>query len=269
MSISITKSAVSLCAIAVLAACTASPTGRDQILLYSDQEMSSLGGQSFEQIKQQEKISGDSSLNRYVQCVARHITAQVPQQYHQAGWEVVVFDSEQANAFALPGGKIGVYTGLLKIAQNQDQLAAVIGHEVGHVMADHSNERLTHNQLAGVTMAVAGAAIAASDSDDSAMWMAALGLGVQVGVMLPYSRTQESESDVIGLDLMAQAGFDPTQSVALWRNMAKASSGQPPEFFSTHPSHDTRIADLESNMSRAQGIAAKAHNKGLNPKCRL
>ncbi|GAA5213779.1 M48 family metallopeptidase [Corallincola platygyrae] len=269
MPLSLKKSAISLCAVAVISACASSPTGRDQLLLFSDQEMASMGAQSFEQIKQQEKISGDSVLNRYVQCVARHITAQVPKQYHQSGWEVVVFDSKQANAFALPGGKIGVYTGLLDIAENQHQLASVIGHEVGHVMADHSNERLTHSQLTGLTVAAAGVALSAADAENKALWMAALGLGVQVGVMLPYSRTQESESDVIGLDLMAKAGFDPQGSVDLWRNMAKASNGAPPEFFSTHPSHSTRIADLQANMSRAQGIAEQARKKGLKPDCRI
>ena len=222
----------SLLTLAGITACSSSPTGRNQILLFSDQDMSQLGAQSFEQMKQQQKISQDAKTNAYVQCVTNSITKHIPKPGFDE-WEVVVFESDQVNAFALPGGKIGVYTGLLKVAVNQDQLATVIGHEIAHVIADHSNERLSQTQLA-----------------NKGMTMAALGLGVQYGVILPYGRTQESEADIVGLRYMADAGFDPNQSVNLWQNMAKASGGnQPPELLSTHPSHSTRIQDLRATIT--------------------
>lgn len=235
-----------------LTACTASPTGRNQVLLFSDSDMSSLGAQSFEQMKQQQSISKDARVNAYVQCVARCVTQHVPKQASFDDWEVVVFDSDQVNAFALPGGKIGVYTGLLNVAKNQDQLATVIGHEIAHVLADHSNERLSQSQLASAGLQITNVALGSSDyAQYRNVTMAALGLGVQYGVLLPYGRSQESEADIVGLELMANAGFDPNQSVSLWQNMAAASGGnQPPELLSTHPSHKTRIQDLKSTIAR-------------------
>lgn len=241
--------ALALLCTAVLSACSTSPTGRNQVILFSESDMSQLGAQSFEQLKQKEKISTDKKTNQYVQCVAGAITRQVGVQNGFSEWEVVVFDSDQVNAFALPGGKIGVYTGLLNVAKNADQLATVLGHEVAHVLAHHSNERMSRSQIANVGLKVSSVALQTSEYHDIAM--GALGLGVQYGVMLPYGRTQESEADIVGLDFMAKAGFDPRQSVELWKNMAKASGGQqPPELLSTHPSHDTRISDLQNELTR-------------------
>lgn len=231
-------------------ACTSSPTGRNQLLLFSDQDMSSLGAQSFEQMKQQQTVSKDPKINAYVQCVTNAITQHVPKQPGFMSWEVVVFDSDQVNAFALPGGKIGVYTGLLNVAVNQDQLATVIGHEIAHVLADHSNERLSQSQIANAGLQITSIALGSSDyAQYRQATMAALGLGVQYGVLMPYGRTQESEADLVGLELMAKSGFDPNQSIDLWKNMAKASGGsQPPELLSTHPSHSTRIQDLTAKI---------------------
>lgn len=241
--------ALALLCTAVLSACSTSPTGRNQVILFSESDMSQLGAQSFEQLKQKEKISTDKKTNQYVQCVAGAITRQVGVQNGFSEWEVVVFDSDQVNAFALPGGKIGVYTGLLNVAKNADQLATVLGHEVAHVLAHHSNERMSRSQITNVGLKVSSVALQTSEYHDIAM--GALGLGVQYGVMLPYGRTQESEADIVGLDFMAKAGFDPRQSVELWKNMAKASGGQqPPELLSTHPSHDTRISDLQNELTR-------------------
>lgn len=239
-----------LLAVISLTACTASPTGRNQILLFSNKDMSSLGAQSFTQMKQETPINTNAKTNAYVQCVAHAITTQLPQQTESNQWEVVVFESDQVNAFALPGGKIGVYTGLLKVAVNQDQLATVIGHEVAHVLASHSNERLSQTQIANVGLQVTDVAIGSSAyAQYKDVTMAALGVGVQYGVILPYGRHQESEADIMGLDLMARAGFDPKQSIELWKNMAKASDGnQPPELLSTHPSHSTRIQDLNTKI---------------------
>ncbi|EPZ7317584.1 M48 family metallopeptidase [Vibrio mimicus] len=246
-----TRLALTLLMTIGLAACTASPTGRNQLLLFSENDMSNLGAQSFTQMKQEIPVNKEAKTNAYVQCVANAITAQVPKQSGFEQWEVVVFESDQVNAFALPGGKIGVYTGLLKVAVNQDQLATVIGHEIAHVLSNHSNERLSQSQLANAGLQLTDIAIGASEySQYRNLTMAALGVGVQYGVILPYGRSQESEADVLGLALMAKAGFDPNQSIELWKNMAKASGGkQPPELLSTHPSHSTRIADLSSTIA--------------------
>ncbi|OIN23808.1 M48 family metallopeptidase [Vibrio barjaei] len=246
------KTWTKVCCLAVItsaiAACSSSPTGRNQLILFSDAQMSQLGAQSFEQMKKEQKVSKDKEVNAYVQCVAKTITDHVPPQPEFSEWEVVVFDSDQVNAFALPGGKIGVYTGLLNVAVTPDQLATVIGHEVAHVLADHSNERLSQSQLANTGLQITNAALGGSQYRD--VTMAALGVGVQYGVILPYGRTQESEADIVGLELMAESGFDPNQSVELWKNMAKASGGsQPPELLSTHPSHDTRISDLRAKAA--------------------
>lgn len=247
----------------LIAACSASPTGRNQLLLFSNADMNSLGAQSFEQMKQQQTISQDSKTNAYVQCVAQAITANVAPLPGGQSWEVVVFESDQVNAFALPGGKIGVYTGLLNVAVNEDQLATVIGHEIAHVLADHSNERLSQSQLANAGLQLTNVALGSSEyAQYRGVTMAALGLGVQYGVLMPYGRTQESEADIVGLELMAKSGFDPNQSIELWKNMAKASGGnQPPELLSTHPSHNTRIQDL------TRKIQALPDYKVAKPKC--
>lgn len=256
-----------LCA-GLLLACTTSPTGRRQLILYGDGEVAQLGLSSFEQMKKEEKISTDKKLTRYVQCVADAIVREIPASYQQATaqWQVVLFASDQINAFALPGGRIGVYTGLFKAVKDQDQLAAVLGHEVSHVLARHSNERLSQGQLANLGMTAAD--IALSDSSARAPAMAALGLGAQVGVLLPYSRIQESEADVLGLQLMAAAGFNPQKAINLWQNMAASSNGKkPPELLSTHPSDKNRIKEIESQLAAVMPIYDKAREMGRKPQC--
>ena len=256
-----------LCA-GLLLACTTSPTGRRQLILYGDGEVAQLGLSSFEQMKKEEKISTDKKLTRYVQCVADAIVREIPSSYQQATaqWQVVLFASDQINAFALPGGRIGVYTGLFKAVKDQDQLAAVLGHEVSHVLARHSNERLSQGQLANLGMTAAD--IALSDSSARAPAMAALGLGAQVGVLLPYSRIQESEADVLGLQLMAAAGFNPQKAINLWQNMAASSNGKkPPELLSTHPSDKNRIKEIDAQLAAVMPIYDKAREMGRKPQC--
>ncbi|MGY3925911.1 M48 family metallopeptidase [Aeromonas simiae] len=268
MSRTVPAFAVSLLCAALLSGCAQSPTGRNQMLLFSPQQMSQLGADSFSQMKQQEKVSKDAKTNAYVQCVTKAVTAQVPASYGISSWEVVVFDSKEVNAFALPGGKVGVYTGLLKVAQNQDQLATVIGHELTHVLAQHSNERLSRSQLADMGMAAANVALGSSEYGGATM--AALGLGVQVGVLLPYGRAQESEADQMGLELMARAGFNPAQAVTLWQRMGAASGGEkPPVLLSTHPSDDQRIVTLQKLQPQVEPLYRAAQAAGLRPQCKL
>ncbi|TDW62374.1 peptidase M48-like protein [Oceanimonas baumannii] len=257
------RAIIIMLALGVLSACTQSPTGRNQVLLFSEHDMQRLGEQSFADIKEQEKISRHAGLNRLVQCVTRQLVAEVP---GNGQWEVVLFDSKQINAFALPGGKVGVYSGLLKVADTQDQLAAVIGHEIAHVLAQHSNERVSRTQLTNIGLNAAGVALGQSGMREPAM--AALGLGVQVGYLLPYGREQEAEADRLGLQLMARAGFDPQQAITLWRNMAAAGSGsQPPEILSTHPSHGTRIEGLSGLLPEANNLYMQARARGVQPAC--
>ncbi|MES1938821.1 peptidase M48 Ste24p [Salinisphaera sp. T5B8] len=243
----------------LLAACATSPTGRNQLKLFSEEKIAQMGVQSYQQMKQEEPIDTSTADNRYVKCVANAIT-----RVTGGDWEVTVFKDDQVNAFALPGGKIGVYSGLLDVAKTDDQLAAVIGHEVGHVLADHGNERVSQQAATQGGLQVVSAFLGGSGSGGNQAVMSALGLGAQVGILLPFSRTQESEADTIGLELMARAGFDPRESVALWQNMAAAGGEKPAEFMSTHPSNQSRINNLQSHMNQAMQLYRQAPNK---PNC--
>jgi predicted Zn-dependent protease len=256
--------AVAVVVAAILVACAQSPTGRNQIMLFSNSEMSQMGATAFDDMKQKMTVNKDAKLNRYVTCVADAITTRLDAQW-RGSWEVVVFEEDSANAFALPGKKIGVHTGILKVAKTADQLATVLGHEVGHVLAQHSAERLSLQSVAGTGTQLI--AVLLGDSPQKTTVMGLLGLGTQYGVVLPYGRTQESEADIVGLDLMARAGFRPSASVELWENMSAASQGQPPEFLSTHPSHQTRIKDLQRELKKATPIYEQARAQGIRPNC--
>jgi len=250
-----------------LLSCATSPTGRKQLKLYSSSQLAGMGEQAFDSMKTKQKVLSQPVSNQYVKCIADAITRHVPKSVFDGKWELVVFDDPQVNAFALPGGKIGVYTGLMGITENQHQLAAVIGHEVGHVIAEHGNERMSSSALIGVGMEVTNQLLQANEIASSNLIMAGLGLGVQVGVQLPFSRTHESEADLIGLNLMAKAGFDPQQSVNLWQNMAKASGdNRQPELLSTHPLPTTRIDTLTNNMPKAMEAYRMALSK---PNCTI
>lgn len=251
--------------ITLLSACAKSPTGRSQLAFVSKSKLEKMGTDSFEQMKSEMKISDDKKLTEFVQCVADAITPNVSKDAHDGDWEVVLFDSEQINAFALPGGKIGVYTGILNVTENADQLAAIMGHEVAHVIANHSNERLSSNQAAAGVQALAGVLLAGQDESTQQYSMAALGVGLQYGVLMPYGRSHETEADVIGQQLMSTSGFNPEGAVALWRNMAKASKGAPPEFLSTHPSNESRIGKL-TKMLEQTTPTYNASAKNLNCK---
>lgn len=254
--------------LAVVAACAVSPTGRKQLTLMPESQMIVMGVQSFNEIQDNTPREKDPLVIAYVQCVAGAITHLPEVRRQSADWQVVVFDEETVNAFALPGGKIGVYKGLLRVAETQAQLAAVLGHEVGHVLARHGNERVSQQFAVGQTLAILDAWMAAGNKSNRDSAMALLGLGTQVGVLLPFSRLQESEADTIGQDLMARAGFDPRESTTLWQNMGKAGGGQPPEFLSTHPAHKTRIKELQAGMPHALELYHQAQAEALRPDCR-
>lgn len=250
-----------------LSSCAESPTGRPQLMLFDQTQVNKMGIQTFEDLKAKTPVSKDKKINQYVQCVAKQVLTATPAKYQQNPWEIVVFESDQVNAFALPGGKIGVYTGLLLVAENQHQLAAVIGHEIAHVMSGHSNERLSSNQAVQATLGVADVALGAMDTRFKTELSAAFGLGAQVGVLLPFSRVHESEADLIGLDLMAKAGFKPEESIKLWQNMAKQGSGSTPQILSSHPVPENRIKALEKNMPSATAAYQQRKASGSLPSC--
>ncbi len=251
-----------------LVSCTTSPEGRNQLKLFPDEQMDAMGVQSFEQIKQQTPLTKDQNIKQYVLCVANKIIPQVKQNPDPQQWEVQVFEDDQANAFALPGYKIGVYTGLLKYAKNQDQLAAVMGHEIAHVIAKHGNERVSNQMATEVGLSIATAVLGGTQDENNAIILAGLGLGAQYGIILPFSRSHESEADLIGLNLMAKAGFNPEESVSLWKNMSQAGTSAP-EFLSTHPSSDTRIKQLKERIPKAKVVYQQAVNQGHRASCKL
>ncbi|SES65644.1 Peptidase family M48 [Nitrosomonas marina] len=245
-----------------LSTCATSPTGRSQLIFMPDDEVDAMGLQAFNNLKSEKPISNNRRVNQFVQCVATAITAEVG-----GNWEVIVFDDASLNAFALPGNKIGVHSGLVDLVDNQDQLASVIGHEVGHVLAKHSNERMSQKLGAQVGVSLI-AAVAAPQTALGQTAVSLLGVGAQYGIIMPFSRLHESEADNIGVEIMAKAGFDPVESITLWRKMAQASQGgHPPEFLSTHPSHGTRIEDLQTLMPKAMELMRKAHAVGKKPDC--
>lgn len=242
-------------ALLTLAACTVVPeTGRRQLMLVSPSEEARMGLTAFAQLKKTEKLSTDAEANARVQRVGARIARSVGRELPNAQWEFAVFESDQLNAFALPGGKVGVYTGLLKLTESDDQLAAVIGHEIAHVTSRHGAERTSQNlAVAGVGLiAAVGMDAGEVDTGKRNAILAAYGVGSTVGLMLPYSRLHETEADAVGLRFAAGAGYDPRAAAAFWRRMQAANQGRtrPPEFLSTHPAEATRIKTLEELAPR-------------------
>ncbi|MGE8719911.1 M48 family metallopeptidase [Leptospira terpstrae] len=242
--------------------CSTSPTGRRQILIVKDAEMNEMGTLAFSEMKTKTPIDTSAVANSYVNCIVSAELAVTSDTTGVESWEVVVFKDNTPNAFALPGGKIGVHTGMFPIAKNKDQLAAVIGHEIGHVIARHGNERVSQNQLAGGSVKLL-------ENLGKPMVAGALGMGAKFGILLPFSREHESEADLIGLELMAKSGFDPKQSVELWKNMSALGGNKPNELLSTHPSDATRMKHLNAAMPNAMALWEKAKAEGKRPNCQL
>ncbi len=252
--------------LSTLSGCETNPyTGRSQLLMTSVSEEMQLGDQAYQQVKNDPKVRQSQDpreIEPVKRIAARIIEAAKRSKYgemaKQFQWEVTVIkDDKTLNAFALPGGKMAVYTGIFPVAKTEAGLAAVMGHEVVHALARHGAERMSQGQLTNATLQVLGTAAGASGSNPmlGQAAMAALGVGAQVGVLLPFSRKHESEADYIGILLAADAGYDPRESVQLWERMGQLSGGgAPSEFMSTHPSHGTRIEQLKKWMPEAMGI---------------
>ena len=226
--------------------CTKAPiTGRSQFIMINPQQEMQLGYQSAQQILKKERRSTDPKMNAMVTRVGKKIAAVTGQKTFV--WEFFVIDNDkQANAFCLPGGKVFVYTGLFKYVDSDDELAAVMGHEIGHALARHGAERMSRGQLAQAGGQILNAVMVGRGNPQStAMVMQAFGVGTQLGVMLPHSRTQEYEADHIGIVLAKQAGYNPRAALTFWEKFAK-SGKTPPEYLSTHPAPHNRIDKIKN-----------------------
>ncbi len=257
-----------LCSV-LLAGCQTNPyTNRSQFLLLPSGYMSQMGASQYSEVLQDPKVvisTDPREIEPVKRVAAQIIEAAKRSKYAESAkafdWEVTVIkDDNTKNAWALPGGKIAVYTGIFPMAQNEAGLAAIMGHEVVHALAEHGGERMSQGLVAQFGM-IAGAIALSTQGSNPALnelAMQALGLGVQAGVLLPFSRKHESEADYIGILLAADAGYDPREAIQIWKRMAAASDGAPPEFLSTHPAHETRIADLTKWMPEAMNVYEKA-----------
>lgn len=237
----------------LIAGCAKAPyTGRNQLIIISQQQELALGHQAARDVLQKEKRDTTSPRAQSVERVGSRIAAVSGR--NDFTWEFhTIINDETPNAFCLPGGKVFVYTGLFDYAQNDDQLAAVIGHEVGHAIARHGAERVSTAMAAQTGAAVGMIAISGSDMSPASrqLTMAAMGLGVNVGVILPFSRGQEYEADRIGLILMAKAGYDPRAALNFWQAFAQQPGKKPPEFLSTHPASENRIQSIRALIPEA------------------
>lgn len=254
----------------LVAACatTTSPTGRTQrVGAVSQDQLNALGMQAFNQTKAQKRQSSDSRQNAYVRCVVSAVTRELPPDW-QYQWETALFVDDSPNAFALPGGKVGINTGIFSVARNQDQLAAVIAHEIGHVVSRHHDERVTNQMGAQAGLGILGAVVGSRYGEAAGNTTSQLGgAAVQAAFLLPNNRTQESEADVVGQQLMARAGFDPRQAVELWQNMIAASRGRAPEWLSTHPNPESRIQELANRAGGLAPVFQQARANGRVPRC--
>ncbi|HZH71740.1 MAG TPA: M48 family metallopeptidase, partial [Mariniphaga sp.] len=224
------------------------------------QQMVALGVQSYQQVLTQEAVSSNQADTRAIRQVGQRITAAVENYLREVDryeiikdykWEFNLLKGDDINAFAIPGGKIAFYEGIMPICANDNGIAVVMAHEIAHAIADHANERMTQQ----LSLELGGVALSQALKDQSEgtaqLAMAAFGVGSQLGVILPYSRKHEQEADELGLYFMAMAGYDPREAPRLWERMAGASPGGIPEFLSTHPNPESRIKFLNRKMNKA------------------
>lgn len=244
----------------LLSGCGSVPiTGRKQLSLVSDQEVLTLSLQQYDKFMKENKKSTDTKNTALVQKVGRNIANAVETFLRNNGysdlvaeysWEFNLVKSTEVNAFCMPGGKIVVYEGILPYTQDETGLAVVLGHEVAHAVAKHSNERMSQQVVSQLGGTALGVALMNKSEETQSIAMAVYGLGAQFGVMLPFSRKQELEADHLGLIFMTMAGYDPRQAPAFWERMSQ-QGGKTPVFLSTHPSDNTRMKELEKEMPEA------------------
>jgi predicted Zn-dependent protease len=250
----------------LIAACAAilATTAAQAAFLVSEKEVRRQARVEWLYMKRHIPLETDARVTRYVKCVADSIIAQLPAEHAGLEWEVMVFDEEEINAFADPNGKIGVFNGILKVADTPDALAAVIGHEIAHATEGHVMDRARKNARQEIWAVLGGAATGAPD-----LWRE----GIAIGIGLPFAREQETDADLVGLGYMAQSGYDPRAAVDLWKNMAAAKLAlgreSPPEFLSTHPSDSVRIDNMIKRLTPALIQSNAAREAGKRPNCVL
>ncbi len=240
---------------------TVAITGRKQLNLIPDGELLSMSSQQYSGFLKDNKVTTDAAAAGKVSAVGRRIQKAVQEYFTQQGlaselngysWEFNVVESDELNAWCMPGGKVVFYTGILPVCKDETGIAVVMGHEVAHAVAKHGAERMSEGLIAQMGGMALAAALQSKPEQTQQLWMTAFGLGAQYGVMLPHSRNQESEADHLGLIFMAMAGYDPGGAVSFWQRMAAKSDGnKPPEFMSTHPSDETRINDIRALLPEA------------------
>jgi predicted Zn-dependent protease len=231
---------------------TVPETGRSSFTLLPESQVRTMGVSSFEDIKENSPLITSGRNYEMIQRVGNRIAKSAGSDIPNAEWEFIYIDEDQANAFALPGGKIAIYDGMFDVIDNEDELAFIMGHEVAHVSARHSNQRLSQAMvLAGIGIGV-NYSIQELDSSERQLILAAYGLGTTVGIALPYSRLHESEADYIGQLYMARAGYNPEVAPGVWKKMAKKSPGGTPGWLSTHPTHEDRSEALENSLPKAK-----------------
>jgi predicted Zn-dependent protease len=246
----------------VLFACATVPvTGRRSLNILPDSQLLSMSLDEYNKVLQKSKLSRDPAKIQMVKQVGERIAKATEKFFREKGmeseinnykWEFnLIEDDKTVNAWCMPGGKVAVYTGILPVTEDDTGLAVVMGHEIAHAIAKHGNERMSQGLLAQLGAVGLATALSTSPGPTSQIFMAAYGLGANVGLLLPYSRLQESEADHIGLILMAKAGYDPRQSIPFWQRMNKKGGDRPPEFLSTHPAPETRIKDLQAEIPEA------------------
>ncbi len=238
--------------------CAENPTlGRRQLILISEASEREMGAKAWADIERRTPRLTDARAVQRVNAVARRVVDSIGA--GRQNWEFAVFASREVNAFALPGGRIGVYAGMLSTVQNDAQLACVLGHEVAHVLARHGAERYSHTMAANWGIQLVSMVLGLATDIDPALAARVLGLGAEYGVLMPYSRDHEFEADRLGTVTMARAGYDPNEAVRFWEAMTRASRGQaPPAFLSTHPSDESRIAALRGLVATALPAARPA-----------
>ncbi len=233
----------------------------------SESELQAEAARQFAEMKASMPLTTDRDTIDYIACVANAVVRQLEPPYSDLPWEMAIFDNDAVNAFAMPGGKIGVMVGILKAAQNQDQLAAVIGHEIAHVTAGHAKDRASAAWKSDLGTKVLAVVLGGGNQGATYTAYEALREAGKFGIMLPFSRKQETEADVVGLQYMAKAGFDPRASVPLWQNMSDEAGEARAEFLSTHPSSDKRIDALVSQWIQALPLYNEAQQAGRIPNC--
>jgi predicted Zn-dependent protease len=258
--------AVVACALAavMLAGCATVPiTGRRQISLVPQSDLIAMAASDYQQFVSEAQVSSDAQARTMVTEVGSRVAGAATSFMRENGmeyelrsydWEFELIEDEAVNAWCMPGGKIVVYTGLLPVSESETGLAVVVAHEVAHALANHGGERMSQLLLANLGGMALARAMEEKPEQTQNLAMLAYGIGSQVAVLLPYSRQHESEADHIGLILMAKAGYDPREAIPFWQRMAAQSEGQPPEFLSTHPAHDTRIQGIRDAMPEAVAI---------------